>query len=689
MHEMKTHCARMDHGGCSLIVTLDGGVITRIRGDKDGFLNEGYLCPKGALSAEKLTDPDRLRYPLKRLGKRGGGRWQRIDWEEALSEIADRLNEEKERNGARSVAFCLGMPKGLEHFVLIRLANLFGSPNVVAHQDVCHAPREITGVHTCGFYPVADFHHESKLIVLWGSNISATNEEGEISSLVKKQISRGARCMVVDPRKIDMVHDAEMWLPLRPGSDALLALSFLNVIIEENLYDHEFVANWTYGFADLVAHVKQFSPEAVSGRTWLAPDDIRRAARIYAEEKPAVIQWGNPVEHTVNAFSAARALVCLMAVCGNLDIPGGNVRAVEPPIMSLRDFVRADSLPDKRKKMIGAHHGVIPRFMTVPPAFFRTAVLEGEPYPVRAAYVMCTNPLVTYADTPRTYAAFMDLDFCAVADIAMTPTAGLADIVLPAATQYECDDIGHYGLGHGYILARPQLVDPPAECRPDCAILNELGRRLSPPEYWYDDYRELLDEVLAPAGIDFREFVEKGFLKGDEHFRHYENRGFRTATGKVELLLSTAEKYGLSPLPCFDSFPGEPDDEFPLILTSAKSPNYLHSSYRWVDALRAREPDPVVYLHPETASRLGVAGGDTVVIETRHGAITQHLETSDDVHPRVAVAAIGWWFPEQTLTDPETWQRSNFNMLTSVTSLGREFGTPNLKGIPCRIRRDR
>ncbi|MGZ3580867.1 MAG: molybdopterin-dependent oxidoreductase, partial [Syntrophales bacterium] len=419
---MKTHCARMDHGGCSLLVGVKDNQIVKVKGDPEGYLSKGYICPKGAASPDRLTHPDRLRHPLKRAGKRGEGKWQRITWDEALQDIAGNLLDIKEKHGPRSVAFGVGMPKGLEHFVLIRLANLFGSPNVVASQDVCHAPREITGIHTCGFYPVADFHHPSKLAVLWGSNITSTNEEGEINSLFLEQVKNGMELIIIDPRRIDTVKKARMWLQIRPGTDNALALGFLNVIISEGLYDKEFVEKWAAGFSDLTEHLKEFTPEKVSAITWVAPELIRDAARCYAAAKPAVIQWGNPIEHNIFTFDTARALICLMAITGNLDVPGGNVEAKDPQIVGLGPFVRADLMPDKYKTMISAHHHVIPRLMTIAPAYFRKAVLEGIPYPVKGFYAMCCNPLLTYADSRQTYEALMKLDFLAVADIFMTPT---------------------------------------------------------------------------------------------------------------------------------------------------------------------------------------------------------------------------------------------------------------------------
>jgi len=685
---VKTHCARMDHGGCSLLLGVKDNKIVRVKGDPDGFLNKGYICAKGLASPDRLTHPDRLRYPLKRAGRKGEGKWERASWPDAIKEIAQNLNTIKEEYGAKAVAFCQGMPKGMEHFVLIRLANLFGSPNVVSVQDVCHAPREITGMHTCGFYPVADLHHQSKLVVLWASNVTSTNEEGQINSLLMEQIKKGTELIVIDPRKVDLAKKAKVWLQVRPGTDNALALSFLNVIIGEKLYDKEFVDQWTYGFADLVSHVGDYTPERIAGIIRVNPDLIRRAARLYARSHPAAIQWGNPLEQTTHAFDTLRALVCLMAICGNLDIPGGTIQASEPNILSLARFVRSDSLPSKRKQMIHAYHHTIPGLMTVPPSMFKNAVLKGDPYPVKGAYMQCTNPLLTYADSRQTYEALMRLQFLAVSDIFMTPTASLADIVLPAATHFEFNDIGHYGLGHGYILARPKVVDPPDECWPDIKILNELGKVITEKEYWYEDYNQFLEDVLQPSGLTYKEFTKRGYVKGPDRFKKYLSTGFRTPTGKVELKLSQAEKFNLPSLPQYNGPPEEDNPKYPLALSSSKSRYYLHSSYRWIRKLREKRPDPKVEIHPETALQYGIKEGDAVSIETEFGRIAQIAHLTDIVDTGVINASHGWWFPEAKADSLYEWDKSNFNILTSTKKLGKEFGTPNLKGIGCKIRRN-
>ncbi|MBN1104672.1 MAG: molybdopterin-dependent oxidoreductase, partial [Deltaproteobacteria bacterium] len=310
---LKTHCSRMDHGGCAILVGVRDNRIVKIKGDPEGFLNRGYVCPKGLASADRLTHPSRLKHPLKRAGERGAGRWDRISWPEALEEISGNLNRIREEHGPKSVVFGQGMPKGLELFGLIRLATLFGSPNVIAVQDVCHAPREVSGVHTCGFYPVVDFHHPTKLMVLWASNVTSTNEEGQVCSLLIDQLRQGTPLLVIDPRRTPLAERAKLWLQVRPGADNALALGFLNVVISEGLYDRDFAREWTHGFEELSGQVAEFTPERVSETTWVPASTIREAARLYASARPAAIQWGNPIEQNIHTFDTARAILCLMA----------------------------------------------------------------------------------------------------------------------------------------------------------------------------------------------------------------------------------------------------------------------------------------------------------------------------------------------------------------------------------------
>jgi len=684
---IKTHCSRMDHGGCGLIVGIKGNQIFKIKGDPNGFLNKGYICVKGMTAAERITDPARLKFPIKRIGERGEGKWKRISWSEAIDFICNSLSLIRDRYSARAVAFCQGMPKGMEHFAMIRLANIFGSPNVVGNQDICHAPRELSGVYTCGFYPVADLKNKTDLVLSWGSDIIRTNEEGTICSQILDRIREGTELIVVDPMKTSLAEKARYWLQPRPGTDNALACAFLNVIINEKLYDFDFVENWTHGFPDFSNHIMQYTPEKMSEITWVPAGLIRDAARHYASAHPASILWGNALEQNVNTFETLRAIACLMAISGNLDIPGGNIQANEPDILRLGKLVRSDMLPAKKNEMINAFCGIIPGMMTVPPALFKRAVLEEFPYPVKGVYIMGANPLLTNADSKMTLNAFMKLDFIAVSDMFMTPTAAFADIVMPSAAAFEFNDIGHAGLGHGCILARPKLVDPPDECWPEIKIINEIGKRLTTRDLWYDDYNEFLNDLLRPAGMNFAEFADIGHLEGAERYKKYETSGFKTSSGKVELVLSRSQELKLPAMPSFTNLPDDEDPNYPFVLTGKKDRFYPHSSYRSDKTLRRHSPRPTVEIHPGTAERFGIRNGDEVLFKTKTGEVSQFARISDKIHPRVIYVSYGWWFPESGHETQYEWKRSNYNMLISADRLGREFGTPNIKGIGCNIRK--
>ena len=210
---------------------------------------------------------------------------------------------------------------------------------------------------------------------------------------------------------------------------------------------------------------------------------------------------------------------------------------------------------------------------------------------------------------------------------------------------------------------------------------------MSSEEYWHDDYNEFLNNVLKPSGLTYSQFVEKGYLKGPDRFKLYEEKGFRTPTGKVELKLSTAEKFKLPSLPTFNGLPEEDDPDYPLVLTSSKSRYFLHSSYRWIKRLREKRPYPKAEIHPETAAKHNLRDGDEVIIGTKMGEITQTVHLNSDLHPMAVNASHGWWFPEGKAESQYEWEKSNFNILTSTDKLSKQYGTPNLKGIGCRIRR--
>jgi anaerobic selenocysteine-containing dehydrogenase len=382
----------------------------------------------------------------------------------------------------------------------------------------------------------------------------------------------------------------------------------------------------------------------------------------------------------------------LKAISGNLDSPGGNVNRPAPPVMPPGDFVLSKSFPEKRSQLLAPQFRLAATMGFTPSQTSVKAILSGKPYPLKMMYIQGGNPLLSYANSGETFRALKRLEFLAVAEIFMTPTAQLADIVLPVATNFEFDDLGHYGLPHGFLLARPEVVDPPGECRPDSLILNELGKKLGFDEFFWPDLRSCLEEVLKPAGLDYEEFKNRGMLKGKWTARSYQRVGFRTPSKKVEIYSSRFKEWGYDPLPTLHG-PGSSathDEDklpaYPFTLTSAKDPHYFHSAYRNLPTLRKISPDPLVALHPGAARKLGITEGEWVTIETPRGKIRQKAAFNAEIDPRVVIAAYGWWFPERKDLELSGWKESNLNILTeNDPPYDPAIGSTNLRAIPCRV----
>jgi anaerobic selenocysteine-containing dehydrogenase len=679
----------MDHGGCGILAHVEDGRIKKIEGDPDCPLNRGTICAKGLAQIERLNHPDRLTYPMKRMGNRGEGKWARISWDEALETIAKKINETIEREGPQAISFAQGTPKGLELFLLIRLANLLRIPNISTPGNICHMPRETASTLTCGFFPVPDYDHPPSCVLVWGSNLFQTNEEGILGSQLKRALDHGAKLIVIDPRKTTVASRADLWIQPRPGTDLMLALGMLRVIIDEELFDKGFVENWTKGFPQLREHLRSYSLDEVSEITWVSKDHIIEAARLYSQTKPASLQWGNAIEHNINSFQCARALLTLMGITGNLDLPGGNVNRTGPAMMRPGELVQIKKFPEKKEKILSPEFRLATMMGFVPSQLIVKAILTGKPHPIRMMYIQGGNPLLSYANSKETFEALKKLDFLAVSEIFMTPTAQMADIVLPAATNFEFDDIGHFGLPHGFILARPKIVEPAGECWSDSKILNELGKTLGLGQYFWNDLGECLDEILKPAGTTYDDFKTIGILKGKWEYRSYEKKGFSTPSGKIEIYSEQLKQWGYEPLPCHLNFPGSSGEflkEYPLIFTSAKDPFFFHSAYRNIPSLRKLSPDPVLLIHPKTASQSGIEEGDWVAVETEMGSIRQKAKLDREIDPRVIILSFGWWFPERKDLELSGWKESNLNVLTDNNPpYEPAIGSTSLRAIPCRI----
>lgn len=691
---VKTYCARMDHGGCGILAHVENGKITKIEGDPDSPLSRGTVCAKGLAQIERLNHPDRLLYPMKRIGEKGEGKWKRISWDEALDTIAGRMRETIQKEGEKAISFAQGTPKGLELFLMLRLANLLHIPNIATPGNICHMPRETASTLTCGFFPIPDYGGSPASVIVWGSNLFQTNEEGIIGSQLRGALDHGAKLIVIDPRKTGIASRADLWLQPRPGSDLALALGMLKVIVDEDLYEKTFVENWTNGFPELVDHLRQYPLDRVSEITWVPKEQIVKASRLFSQIKPSCIQWGNALEHNLNSVQCARALLILMALTGNLEVPGGNVNRPGPAIMRTGELVQSKMFPDRKESILSPGFRLAAMMGFVPSQMIVKAILTGKPVPIRMMYLQGGNPLLSYANAKETFRAIKNLEFLAVSEIFLTPTAQLADILLPAASNFEFDDIGHLGLPHGFILARPKVVEPPGECWPDSKILNELGKRLGCAQSFWNNMGECLDEILKPSGMTYDDFKNVGILRGKWEYRSYEKEGFNTPSRKVEIFSRRLGEWGYDPLPHYRELPESPYStpklfkEYPLIFTSAKDPFYFHSSGRNIASLRKLSPDPIALIHPETASHLGIDEGDWISIETRRGIIQQKARLTSEIDARVIVLSFGWWFPERKDLELFGWKESNLNILTdNGPPYDPAMGSTPLRAVLCRVRK--
>ncbi len=686
----------MCHGGCGVLVHVKEGQVVKIVGDPTSPLNKGKICPKGLASIEHLYSPNRLKYPLKRIGKKSSGKWERISWEEALDTITQKVSSIKNRYGIESVAIGTGTGRHQYRHV-VRFAHALGTPNWCEPGFAqCFFPRINVGVMTYGSLPVCDYYGDVNpaCVLVWGHNPMVSGADGEIQFRIKECIKKGTRLIVVDPRSTELAAQAEIWLQLRPGTDDALALSMLHVMITEELYDKPFIEKWTVGFKELARHVSQFSPEWAEKITEVPADKIRTAARLFATTKPATLEWGVAIEQTPNCFQTVRAVALLPGITGNIDIPGGwilgmNVIRTVPTLL--------ENVPvDVQKKRMGADEfrilagmdSLFPSAHT--PTLFK-AMREEVPYPVKAFLVFGNNTIITYANSKQVYESLKNLEFMAVMDIYMTPTAQLADIVLPAATWLEVDQVvGLPFVAQNYVLVQ-QKVTRVGESRQDEEVLMDLAKRLG-LEVATESPQETYNWQLSKLGITFDELKAKGHVTVPFVYRKYEKRGFRTPSKKVELYSSIMEKQGYSPLPYYNEPPESPLStpelykEYPLILTTGgRSQYYFASEYRHLPSLRKRDPNPQAEIHPETAAKAGIEDGQWIWIETLRGRIQQKAKVTEGIKPNVINVQYGWWFPEVDSPDHGAW-KSNANVLTNnAPPYDPAMGTYQLRALLCKV----
>ena len=498
--------------------------------------------------------------------------------------------------------------------------------------------------------------------------------------------SRGAKLIVVDPKVTHLAKEADIHAQIRPGTDCALALALLNVIITEELYDKDFVKQWTLGFDKLIEHVKAYSPEEVEKITWVPAETIRNMARLYATSKPAATHMGISMDHCTNGIQAIRAIVTLIAVTGNLDVPGGNIYS--PGFRQTNLLVRDKVV---KARAVGADYPLFSELNfeeTVVPAI--TQILTQEPYPIKALIVSGCNLALTWPNTNKVRRTLKNLDFMLVVDIFMTDTAKMADIVLPGTTFLERQDLRDYRWsGLPLILLTNRVVEPVGNSMEEWRIWAELGKRMGYEEYFpWKDTEELIDYLLELPREKHPDFtIEQlkhnpgGMFYTGREYQKYLKRGFSTPSGKVEIYSERLANYGYDPIPTFheptESLISRPDlvKDYPLLLiTGARSIAYLHSEYRNLPSLRKLVPEPLIQIHPQTANNYGIADGALVKVESARGSITLKAQLTEDIHPKI-------------VSIPHGWSEANANFLTDDENRDPVSGYPGFRSVLCRVKK--
>lgn len=761
---------------CSVLVHVEDGKVAKIEGNPEDPKTGGALCVKGTTYTELLYHPDRVLYPLKRVGERGQGKWERISWNQALSEIGAKLNEIIKQYGPETIAFGWGTyPKGGVLASLLFLKSIKSPQQFTLDSHYCFTPHVMACTFTYGetvkCEQVGTYFKDTKCVVLWGHNPQASFPTK--AWRIRKGQAKGLKLIVVDPRRNQLAAKADIWLRVKPATDDALALGWLNVIIKEGLYDKPFVENWTNApflirrdtgkslreaditdggsssnfvvwdvnsdapvvyyssnmghrassakpaltgtykvklasgeevecetvWQRLAAKVEDYTPDRVDEITCVPKEQIVAAARMYATTKPAVLMTHMGTAMNTNSIQTSRALSILIAITGNLDVLEGNVFARYPAVgyMEYRREIRCP--PEVEEKVIGAEEFPLlsgpksARAKPHPPLYFK---LMEQGRGIKAFWTS-SNAVVNIEDSLRAVNALKKLELLVVVDFFMTPTADIADYVLPPATWLEREGIAS-ALNHpNYITARQKAIEPLGEARNEYDIIFDLMDKMGvEPALPARNYEDLLNYRLRRANINFEEFkklymisepiIEKKYEKG--LLRPDGKPGFNTPSGKCEIWASTLEDYGYEPLPYYkDKYPSQNIlKDYPLILTDGRHLAIYHGQGLNLPSRRKMVPDPVLEVHPETAKSLGINADDWVWIETYQNEerCKRKVKLVSDLHPKVVWGYSHYFYPEKTNLRDRLEPVINV-VHTMDPPYDPIIGAPSIRGVPCRI----
>ena len=718
--------------GCGIKTYVNSnGELVRVEGDENHPITNGRLCVRCLTIRDYVYNPDRVLYPMKRAREdRGKNKWERITWDEAYDTIAEKVKYFKDKYGAESILVMGGTGREGGPMLPAYAHACLGTPNACYTQSgySCYIPRVAGTTYVMGAtYPEMDYagglpgryddpmFKLPELIVFWGKEPLPSNGDGLFGHAAIDMMRRGSKLMSIDPRVNWVSTRADWHLRLRPGTDAALGMAMLNVIIEEDLYDHDFVEKWCYGFEQLAERVKEMPAEKAAEICGLDANQIREAARVYAAAKPAQIAWGLAIDQKSNGVQAGHCIMALEAITGNIDVPGGQLIGDVNDGLEL-GFGWNNLGPELQSKILGikeypAYVGLVLNAQCDMVLDALEAGDDAKYYPFKMGVFEDTNFLAgTCAAQPKRWhdAMVKNLEWCFGIDVWMTPTIqATCEIFLPLSSTVEHDTVvyTHYGASPIMAGAVNKSITV-GDCKGDCEIFYELGLRCMPINFEkYKDYYDFLADYRLAYKRTFEELREEVVHQKTEMCGYYKYEsgrlrpdgmpGFNTPTGRVELYSTMFRQFGEDPLPYYEepqfspvSTP-EKMEEYPFVLTTgARTYCYFHSEGKQIPYLREMNPDPLIEINPEDALKYGIADGQWVEVASPFGKCVLKAKVSQIVKPGVVHAQHGFWFPEKNPEEPslyEVW-RSNINELIPHFMVGKlGFGAP-FKCLICSVK---
>ncbi|ACL19948.1 molybdopterin oxidoreductase [Desulfitobacterium hafniense DCB-2] len=714
------------HNSCGILYYLKDGKVAKVEGDHTHPFNRGKTCMRCLNLPEIMYHPERLKYPMKRVGERGENKWERISWDEAYALVKEKSSQYTKEFGAESIATINGTGRN----ICIQSSALnyggFHSPNIslaFLSGSCCYIPRMLAAAKACGArtiidtaaqHPVGYEHPEfevPEVIVNWAKNGLACNADGTLGHWIVDLMKQGTKLIVIDPSLTWLASRADVWLRIRPGTDTALALGMANIIIQEGLYDKEFCDLWSYGFEEFAARCAEYPVEKVADICWCPKEKIIEAARLYGKAKPASIEWGLPLDQCKNGMAASHAVHHLRALTGNLDVPGGDLlirhtNALDSQMNSLIEYVPKEDLENKRLGANVSPFTVGHQGATAQPDAILRAIETGDPYAIKMIVLFGTNPISNMAaEAPRVREALKKVDFVMSLDYYMTPTnIACADLVLPIAMSAERNAASHNFVPLKIESKFTQYYD----AKSDDQITAELGHVLD-PEGGFKNIKTDIDFVNAylrqwaepsEGDLTFDDVVNGpnlGYVYDDWNATYYKYKkgllradgqpGFNTPTGRYEFYVTAYAAWGkFDPLPAHEEPPESPYstpqlfEQYPLIFTAGhRSYEFFHSEGRNQPTMREFHPWPLCELHPDTAAKYGLAEGDWVWMENQRGKCKQKLKLNPSLDLRQCRAEHGWWYPERAGAEPSLYGTfdSNPNNLIPQYQFGpTAYGAP-------------